>query len=170
MSEERIKEQDTGISCLVMIAAYYGIPVDPENIKHNYNLQARPAGENDLLRIAKGLKMKAKHVNVDSDHIGKVTLPVIVRLQNQEFAILLKAQEDKYLVAFCNERSPKVMDKEAFESVYSGESLLFIPRKFEDRELKFGIKWFIPTILKYKAPLLEVLLAAFVTQIGRAHV
>lgn len=95
MGEERIKEQDTGVSCLVMIAAYYGIPADPENIIHNYNLLDKCAGESDLLRIAKGLKMKAKHVNLDCDHLGKVTLPAMIRLQNQEFAILLKVLEDK---------------------------------------------------------------------------
>ena len=165
MSEEREREQDTGLSCLIMIAAYYGIPADLENIKHNYNLQERCAEEDDLLRIAKGLKMRAKHVSLDGVHIGKVTLPAVIRLRSQEFAILLKAQENKFLVAFCNERSPKVLDAENFKAVYSGEGLLFVPRKFQDRELKFGIKWFIPTILKYKTPLLEVLLAAFVTQI-----
>ena len=165
MSEEREREQDTGLSCLIMIAAYYGIPADLENIKHNYNLQERCAEEDDLLRIAKGLKMRAKHVSLDGEHIGKVTLPAVIRLRSQEFAILLKAQENKFLVAFCNERSPKVLDAENFKAVYSGEGLLFVPRKFQDRELKFGIKWFIPTILKYKTPLLEVLLSAFVTQI-----
>lgn len=165
MSDEREREQDTGLSCLIMIAAYYGIPADLENIKHNYNLQERFAEEDDLLRIAKGLKMRAKHVSLDGEHIGKVTLPAVIRLRSQEFAILLKAQENKFLVAFCNERSPKVLDAENFKAVYSGEGLLFVSRKFQDRELKFGIKWFIPTILKYKTSLLEVLLAAFVTQI-----
>lgn len=165
MSGDRTKEQDTGLSCLIMIAAYYGIPADLENIKHNYNLQDRPAQEGDLLRIAKELKLKATRANLNRDHLEKVTLPAIFRLESREFAILLKIAEDKFLVASCNERSPRVLDAEAFDSVYSGEILLFIPRKFQDRELKFGLKWFIPTILKYKAPLLEVLLAAFVTQI-----
>ncbi len=165
MSEERTKEKDTGISCLIMIAAYYGIPADAENIKHNYNLQARFAEEEDLLRIAKALKLKAKCVDIDCAHLAKVTLPAIIRLRNQEFGILLKVSEDKFLVAFCDERSPKVLDVEAFRDVYGEKSLLVIPRKFQDRELKFGIKWFIPTILKYKTPLLEVLLAAFVTQL-----
>lgn len=165
MSEEKTKEKDTGISCLIMIAAYYGIPADAENIKHNYNLQARFAEEEDLLRIAKALKLKAKCVDIDCAHLAKVTLPAIIRLRNQEFGILLKVSEDKFLVAFCDERSPKVLDVEAFQDVYGEKSLLVIPRKFQDRELKFGIKWFIPTILKYKTPLLEVLLAAFVTQL-----
>ena len=58
MSEEKTNKQDTGLSCLLMVAAYYGIPADLQNIKHNYNLQERIAEEDDLLRIAKGLKMK----------------------------------------------------------------------------------------------------------------
>ncbi|MCM1220368.1 MAG: type I secretion system permease/ATPase [Lachnospiraceae bacterium] len=148
-----------------MIAAYYGIPADEKKIKHNYNLQGRLAEEKDLLRIAKELKLKARQVSLSDEQVGKVTLPAIIRLQNEEFAILLKVQKEKYLLVFCKEKSPRVLDAESFREVYSGECLLFIPRKFRDRELKFGIKWFIPTILKYKTPLLEVLLAAFVAQV-----
>ena len=38
-------------------------------------------------------------------------------------------------------------------------------RFWKDVERKFDIKWFIPTIIKYRRPLLEVLLAAFILQI-----
>ena len=165
MRQEEMDKQDTGLNCLLTIAAYYGIPADMENIRHNYNLQGHIAGESDLLRIAKGLKLKAKCVNLNCEQIGKVTLPAIIQLQDGTFSILLRVNEKKYLIALCNENSPRVLDEDAFEDVYSGECILCIPRKFQDRELEFGIKWFIPTILKYKTPLLEVLLAAFVTQI-----
>lgn len=165
MSEEKRNKRDTGLSCLITIAAYYGIPADMENIRHNYNLQDRTAKEGELLRIAKGLKLKARRVSLDSEHLGKVTLPAVILQSNQEYAILLKVSGDKFLVAFCGDNSPRVLNTEEFAAVYSGEALLFIPRKFQDRELKFGVKWFIPTIIKYKTPLLEVLLAAFVTQI-----
>ena len=165
MRQEEMDKQDTGLNCLLTIAAYYGIPTDMGNIRHNYNLQGHIAGESDLLRIAKGLKLKAKCVNLNCEQIGKVTLPAIIQLQDGTFSILLRVNEKKYLIALCNENSPRVLDEDAFEGVYSGECILCIPRKFQDRELEFGIKWFIPTILKYKTPLLEVLLAAFVTQI-----
>lgn len=165
MRQEGTDKKDTGLNCLLTIAAYYGIPADMENIRHNYNLQGHIAGESDLLRIAKGLKLKAKCVNLNCEQIGKVTLPAIIQLQDGTFSILLRVNEKKYLIALCNENSPRVLDEDAFEGVYSGECILCIPRKFQDRELEFGIKWFIPTILKYKTPLLEVLLAAFVTQI-----
>lgn len=165
MRQEEMDKQDTGLNCLLTIAAYYGIPADMGNIRHNYNLQGHIAGESDLLRIAKGLKLKAKCVNLNCEQIGKVTLPAIIQLQDGTFSILLRVNEKKYLIALCNENSPRVLDEDAFEGEYSGECILCIPRKFQDRELEFGIKWFIPTILKYKTPLLEVLLAAFVTQI-----
>ena len=165
MRQEEMDKQDTGLNCLLTIAAYYGIPADMGNIRHNYNLQGHSAGKTDLLRIAKGLKLKAKCVNLNCEQIRKVTLPAIIQLQDGTFSILLRVNEKKYLIALCNENSPSVLDEDAFEGVYSGECILCIPRKFQDRELEFGIKWFIPTILKYKTPLLEVLLAAFVTQI-----
>lgn len=165
MSEERKKEIDTGLSNLLMIAAYYGIPADPENIIHNFNLQGRKAENGDLLRIAKSLKMKAKVAKIHTSRIEKITLPAIFQTRDGEYAILLKAADEKLLVAFCGEQSPRVMTIGEFETIYGGSLLLIIPRKFEDRDLKFGLKWFIPTIIKYKEPLLEVLLAAFVTQL-----
>lgn len=48
---------------------------------------------------------------------------------------------------------------------YSGELILMIPRKNSNQELKFGLKWFIPTIKKYKRSLIEVMIAAFVMQL-----
>ncbi len=159
------EKQDSGMYCLLMTAAYYGIPVNEEHIRHIYNLSDRNTEAEDILRIAKSLKLKARHVKLDKGKLVQVTLPAIIELKDSEFAILLKAQEDKFLVAFCDEKSPKVLDVQEFEDLYGGSVVLLVPRKFQDRELQFGLKWFIPTIIKYKTPLLEVLLAAFVTQL-----
>ena len=156
---------DSGVNCLAMIAAYYGIPVNEENIKHTYNLHNRTANTKDLLLMAKQLKLKAKNVNLTTDKLYDITLPAIIKVSESKFAILLKAQENKYLVGLHNEKSPKIFSGEEFESLYQGEIVLLIPRRFQDRDLKFGFKWFIPTIIKYKKPLFQVLLAAFVTQI-----
>ena len=115
--------------------------------------------------MAKHLKLKARNVKLDADKLDKVTLPAMICVANSDFAILLKVQDGKYLVVFHNEKAPKVLTREEFDALYEGEAILVVPRKYQDRELKFGIKWFIPTIIKYKTPLLEVLLAAFVIQV-----
>ncbi len=164
--EENINiNQDSGVSSLVMIAAYYGIPVNEESIKYTYNLYNTKANSRDILRMAKHLKLKARNVKLSADKLDKVTLPAMICVPNSDFAILLKVQDDKYLVAFHNEKAPKVLTREEFVALYEGETILVVPRKYQHRELKFGIKWFIPTIIKYKTPLLEVLLAAFVIQV-----
>lgn len=165
MGENTKEKQDTGMYCLLMTAAYYGIPVNEEHIRHTYNLSDRETDIPDILRIAKGLKLKARHVNLDIGKLGQVTLPAVIKLKDSAFAILLKTQEEKFLIAFCNERNPKVLDAQELEEIYDGSAVLLVPRKFQDRELEFGLKWFVPTIVKYKRPLLEVLLAAFVTQL-----
>lgn len=165
MEENKDISRDSGVCCLVMVAAYYGIPVNEESIKHSYNLYDRYANDTDILCMAKELKLKAKHMDLPVEKMAEVTLPAIVKMKNSEYAILLKAQEDKLLVAYYNENVPRLLKREEFGSLYSGELILLVPRKYQDRELKFGIKWFIPTIIKYKKPLLEVLLAAFVIQV-----
>lgn len=165
MEEKNNRNMDSGVSCLAMIAAYYGIPVNEERIKHIHNLYDKKADVQDILLIAKQLELKAKYIKMTVDNLAGITLPAMIKVNDSDFAILLKVQEDKYLVAFYDEKAPKVLGKEEFENLYNGGTVLLIPRKFKDRELKFGIKWFIPTIIKYKKPLLEVLLAAFVIQI-----
>ena len=165
MEENKDISRDSGVCCLVMVAAYYGIPVNEESVKHSYNLYDRCANDMDILRMAKELKLKAKHTCLSVEKMADVTLPAIMKTKDSEYAILLKAQEDKLLVAYYNENAPRLLQREEFDSLYSGEVILLVPRKYQDRELKFGIKWFIPTIIKYKKPLLEVLLAAFVIQV-----
>ena len=57
MEKNKNTNQDSGISCLVMIAAYYGIPVNEESIKYTYNLYDTKANSYDILRMAKHLKL-----------------------------------------------------------------------------------------------------------------
>ena len=163
--EEKENTADSGLSCLAMIAAYYGIPMDEEIIRHTQNLYEGRADIHDLLLAAKRAKLKAKHVKVSGDEIKDLTLPAMMKCRDGSFAIVLRASGDRILAAFASERAPRMLGMEEFDSIYSGDMLLFVPRKFQDRELKFGLKWFIPTIVKFKGPLLEVLLAAFVMQV-----
>lgn len=165
MEEDITKDRDSGLNCFVMIAAYYGISVDEEKIKHSQNLLNKRADIKDILIAAKSNRLKAKHIKVEKQEWKDINFPAMVKLKDESFAIILKANENKVLVSLYNEKAPKVYATNMFNDISSGDAILFIPRKFQDRELKFGLKWFIPTILKYKKPLLEVMLAAFAMQL-----
>ena len=156
---------DTGLACLVTVAAYYGIPADEGQIRHQQGLEGKTAGAEDILRAAKKLKLKAKKAVLECSSLKEITLPAVLTHTDRGFFLLARCDEEKALVVYPGEQAPKVLEMDELARLWDGTALLFVPRAFQDRELKFGLKWFIPTIIKYKKPLLEVLAAALMMQI-----
>jgi subfamily B ATP-binding cassette protein HlyB/CyaB len=157
--------RDSGLTAIILIARYYGIPADEDKLRYESNLEDRTADIPVILRIAKSMKLKAKCADISSERLKNITLPGIVELKDYGFAVLFRIEKERYILAVEGQTAPVILDKEAFDTQYPGEMVLVTPRKFSDRELAFGLKWFIPTIIKYKRPLLEVMLAAFITQL-----
>jgi len=156
---------DTGLKGLLTIAAYYGIPTDAQGIIHEFSLQDHKMTERDIVRAARSLKLKCRKAEVNRYAVRKMVLPAMAGLKDGSYIVLVKNVQEKVLVLFPAQRAPRVMDIEELENIWTGEIYLFIPRERKNQDIRFGFRWFIPSILKYKRPLLEVLLAAFVMQI-----
>lgn len=156
---------DTGLKGLITIAAYYGIPADAPSLIHEFSLQDHKMTTQDIVRAAGSLKLKCRGVRANQYSIQKMVLPAMLKLKDDTYVILAKAAADKLLILYPWERAPRGMDIQELMNIWDGELLLFVPRDRKKRDVKFGFRWFIPSILKYKRPLLEVLLAAFVMQI-----
>jgi type I secretion system ATPase len=92
-------------------------------------------------------------------------LPAVVGTNDGGFIILAKVEGEKVLVLYPGEDTPKVLEKENFREIWHGRIILFVRRYQKQNEQTFGLKWFIPAIIKYKKPLIEVLIAAFTLQI-----
>lgn len=165
LAEKTKPDFDAGLYCFINIARFHNIPVDPEQITHALAIDKDGMSESDILRAAKEFKLKAKVSKVGFDTLSKLPLPAIVGMKKDKFAILAKVDEDKVLILLPDGTPPKVMPKEEFIRKWTGKIILFTQRFWKDSDRKFDIKWFIPTIIKYKKPLLEVLAAAFMLQI-----
>lgn len=158
------KSTDKGLFFLITIASYYGIPSNSENIIHSMAMEGKTFENDDILRAAKLLKLKAKAEKISLDKLNKMTLPAIIKC-NYGYSLLLKTDENRFLVLDEPYGKTRIIPKDELNELWDGEIILFIPRLMQNRDIKFGFKWFIPTILKYKAPLIEVLCAALVMQI-----
>ena len=156
---------DAGLYSFVNIARFHNIPADPEQITHALAIGKEGMQEGDILRAAKEFKLKAKASNVTFDTLMKLPLPAIVGLKKEKFAILAKVEDNKVLLLLPDGTPPKIFTKSEFDRKWTGRIMLFTQRFWKDTERKFDVKWFIPTIIKYKKPLIEVLTAAFVLQI-----
>lgn len=163
-AESEQLKPDFGLQCLMTIAAYYRIPADAKNIIHLLVMEGKTFSDPDLIRGAKLLKIKAKAAVIVPQKLLKMTFPAMLKTTDGYF-LILKADSDKCLIVTEENSAPKIISMEKLCKIWHGEILLFIPRMMSSRDIKFGFKWFIPTIIKYKAPLIEVLFAALFMQI-----
>ncbi len=199
-TENSSPKTDTGLLCLAMIAKFYGVAADPEQIKHAFAIGNDGMNDTDILRAAKELGFKAKAVDVGFERLQKLPMPMIVKLGEFQYSILAKMENEQLLILHPSEKKPRILKKDEFISLwaagrsgqYAGESnqpsavskgkdkenigskeeikgkIILLSQRglgFLKSQEFFGLKWFIPSIWKYRKPLSEVLIASLVLQI-----
>jgi ATP-binding cassette, subfamily B, bacterial HlyB/CyaB len=93
-------------------------------------------------------------------------LPGIAVLRDGEFLLVGKAAEDKVLVQSPLSSQPRVLTREDFEAIWTGELFLMTRRVgLAHLTRRFDITWFLGAIHKYRKLFGEVLLASFFLQI-----
>ena len=158
-------EIDSGLQCLMVIAAYYRIPSDEKSIIHQLAMEGKHFDDNSIMKAAKILKLKSRVTEISPDKLSKMTLPAILKITENQYILAIKMNGDKILILYPWNKSPELIGIDELTRIWNGQILLFIPRSILNRDVEFGFKWFIPTILKYKSAFIDVLIAALVMQI-----
>ncbi|BDU51506.1 type I secretion system permease/ATPase [Haliovirga abyssi] len=164
MNEEKEKK-DTGLLSLMMMAKYHNLNTNPEQLKHAFAISKDGMQVLDILKAAKGIGLKAKLYKMSYKQIRDIKLPAILHLKDGKFVIAGKFEKDNILILNPEEGTPKMLSKEELENIWNGEIILLKPKGFKIKEEVFNIKWFIPTVWKYRKSLSEVLTASLSIQI-----
>jgi ATP-binding cassette subfamily B protein len=157
------------IQCLAALAQHHRLPVNPERLIEDYALVGEEPPPATVLRIASDIGLKAKFDKLSWDGLqaqGGV-FPLIARMSDGNCVIVIGASaKDGGQVAVLNplaDRATEVLliDKEKFCSLWQGE-VYFMKRIYAlpDQNQPFGFRWFIPEILKQKAALRDIAIAA----------
>ena len=157
---------DTALACLVLLARFFSLPADAEQLRHEFGKSEKPFGESELLLTARHIGLKASVVQSDWDRLSIVALPAIAAQKDGRYVLLARADSEKILIHDPSESKPLILPRQVFEEAWSGRLILFTKRAHlrpEDR--KFDFTWFIPAIVKYRKLLGEVLLASFFIQL-----
>ena len=165
-SINKSKDVDSGLSCLLLLARYFGVPAEREQLKHEFGQSGQPLDEVTLLRVAKHLGFKARAVDSQWSRLSVVNLPAIAQHNDGRYILIARIDDDKVLVHDPLEPRPLTLPRDLFEQAWSGRLILFTQRagvRNEDR--KFDFTWFIPAIVKHRKLLGEVLLASFFIQL-----
>ncbi|KQW99901.1 peptidase C39 [Massilia sp. Root418] len=158
----------TVVQCLTAIAQHHGLQINPERVIDDYALGAEEPRGALLVRMASELGMKAKIRTLDWDGLlaqGGV-FPLMARLNNGNAVIVVGARADgdgKVALLDPLEEGAGVLllDREQFCSRWEGEVLLVKRHHaLTDVNQPFGLRWFIPEILKQKAAFRDIAIAA----------
>lgn len=52
------QEIDSGLSCVLILARYFGLAADAEQLTHEFGGTGRPCGDTEILRVARRLRVK----------------------------------------------------------------------------------------------------------------
>ncbi len=157
---------DTGLQCLLLLARFQQVAADAEQLKHQFSRDDHHLNDEDLVRAAKYLKLKAKFISSTWDALSETTLPAIGKHEDGHYFIVAKIAEDKVLIQDPLENRPLNLPRDIFEKCWTGDLLLISKRSLLPGVTgQFDFSWFIPAILKYKKHIGEVLLASFFIQL-----
>lgn len=163
---------DTGLQCLVALARFHQLPVQPEQLQHQFGVPGEPFTELQILRAAKAIGLKAKPSRSTAASLNNRVLPALAQGRDGHYFILARVDNDsgaaaRYLVHDLREASPKVLTQAELEQHWSG-ALILVSRKanpLHSVQQHFDLSWFVPSLSKYRKLFGEVLLASFFLQL-----
>lgn len=163
------------LGALCAIARLHHVAADPATLAHQLGLASSAQLEiSDLLHAAKHLGLKAKRSSTTAERLQLTPLPAlaIMRTEDESLRVVILAQCDGQRVLLQDPAAgggharPTIEPLEVFASQWTGDLVLITSRASLAGELaKFDFSWFIPSLVKHRKLLGEVLLISFMLQL-----
>ncbi len=175
---ERLGTAPASFLALCNVARFHQVAADPATLAHQLGIASTDiVTTDDLLRAAQHLDLKAKLSHSSVDRLGLVPLPALAVMKTEDgsLRVVILAQSDGKRVLFQDvakaavpgaSAGPTIESTEVFASQWTGELILITSRASLAGALaKFDFTWFIPSLVKYRKLLGEVLLISFMLQL-----
>ncbi|MET0534705.1 MAG: type I secretion system permease/ATPase [Steroidobacter sp.] len=158
--------QDTALASFVLLLSFLDRPVDPDQLRHTLGKGSERLTLDDLVRLAKKLDVRARRVEAKSSQLERMPLPAIASSTAGEYFVLLQISAEKALIFKAGVERPEAVARAAFDEMFGGELVLLTTReRVAGGKRKFDVSWFIPSLVRYRRILRDVLIASFFLQI-----
>ena len=161
---------DESLACFVLLAKFFGIPADPQQLLHERGRGHQPFSIEDLARSARKIGLISRIRSATSAEFHKLPLPAIAERHDGSALVLLKVEENdlhpRFLVQRGTSNRPEVWEAAQATNEFSGRVLLLTSREaMAGAKRPFDVSWFIPALVKYRRPLRDVLIGSFFLQL-----
>ncbi len=157
------------LNALCLVARLHQISADPAALRHALGKgPSDTIDDESLLTAAKSLGLKVKKLRTTIERIDKTPLPALARTADNRWVILAQCDGKRVLWqdAEAEGGRPTIQPAEAFADQWTGELILIASRASLTGELaKFDFTWFIPSIVRHRKLLGEVLLISLFLQL-----
>jgi subfamily B ATP-binding cassette protein HlyB/CyaB len=165
---DSLGETDSGLQALCGIAAYFRIVATPVQLRRELALPDRPVAPEDLVRAAQLLGLKARIVpGLEKERLAALPAPTILQMAGGGYAVYGgRLPSGDYRLVDPVTRVDRALPLE--ELFLTAKTAVLVSRKLGGAGVDpqtFSLKWFLPSIWRYRRPLGHVLLASFFVQI-----
>ncbi|WP_343653290.1 type I secretion system permease/ATPase [Herbaspirillum sp.] len=168
---DRAVGSDSGLQCLMMMARLHGIAADALQLQHQFGRE--PFSVETLLLGARALGMRARCIRQEPARLERTPLPAIGIDRHGRFFLLAKVEpapprerDTLRLLIQQPGQAPQVMTRRDFDTLWSGRVILITSRaSYAGESARFDFSWFIPSVIKYRKILAEVLVISLVLQV-----
>lgn len=158
--------KDHGPEVLSLIARFHGISADPVQIRHRSGQGSGPLEVAQIVRAARDLGLRARAIRPAISELARLPLPAVARHKDGHYLVLARVEGDNALIHDVRIGRPIQLSLEDLETQLSGEFVLVTRREaLLDTTQRFGLRWFVPVIMRHKRLLGEVLLASLFIQL-----
>ncbi|WP_373480699.1 peptidase domain-containing ABC transporter [Geminocystis sp.] len=161
-------EAEIGIACMRMLTKYYKIPYRGEVLVRIIKEQVHRGGRLSLDicgAITELIGLNAQLIGLPAGAFGRLEGPFLTKLSDS--LVVIYATSDKTIVV-ADPRRGAVREYKTndFLEIWGQEGkVLLLKLTKETAQEKFGLSWFVPSLIKYKWSLIEVFIASFFVQL-----
>ncbi len=159
---------DTALITFELVARHHGVDVSVGRLIHDYAIVDPVIDTRLLLRIAREAGFKAKAPRLTWEELGQLgqAFPIIARLTNGNSVVIsgVRDQDGTSEVVVVDPLADRAgfifVARDSFETLWKGEVVLIKRRyRLTDEKRPFGLRWFVPEILRQRSALAYVLVA-----------
>ena len=158
------------LQALAVVARLHHVPCDAAALLHRLGRAGNDAADVEVLLLAaKQLGLRAKHTKTALDRLPLTPLPALALMRDGSVAVLAQCDGQRVLLQHFSqsaEQRPLIEPLAAFAAQWSGELILITSRASLAGELaRFDFSWFIPSLVKHRKLLGEVLFVSAFLQL-----
>ena len=149
----------TALDCLARVAVHHGVDLSVERLRHVYAVDGTSPSMDLLVRMAKEAGLRAQATRLDWGVLSRMgdAYPVLLKLENGNWVVILRTAErpdgETAVVIFDplaeRQGEPLIVGQDQLCARWRGHAILIKRESLSwDGKRKFGLRWFVPEILR----------------------